>query len=122
MARADTQLVVVAGIKVIAAVGIAYVVFLWVSSLFTQDSWPPRDDREEKAMIAGYKQKLRVGDNPLSPRTPEDTARYLSRIIDYEVKKGDRKVGREYITQAISQKMDDRVEALASHAESKTLI
>ena len=122
MARTDTQLVVVTGIKLFAAVAIAYVAYTWINSLFTQDSWPPNDDREEKAMIAGYKQKLRVADNPLSPRTPEDTARYLSRIIDYEVQKGEPKVGREYITQAISQKMDERVEALASCPESRELI
>jgi len=122
MAKQDTQLIVVTGIKLLAAVGVAYVVYMGFNSLFTQDSWPPKDDREEKEMIAKYKEKLRMGDSPLSPRTPEDTARYLSRIIDYEVQKGERKVGREYITQAISQKMDDRVESLTSRSESKDLI
>jgi hypothetical protein len=122
MAKSDTQLVVVAGIKLLAAVGIAYIAYQGFSSLFPKDSWPPRDEREEQEMIAAYKQKLRMGDSPLSPRTPEDTARYLSRIIDHEVKKGERKVCREYIAQAITQKMDDRVESLASRSESKHLI
>jgi len=122
MAKPDTQLVIVAGIKLLAAVGVAYVVYLGVASLFPQDTWPPKDEREEKAAIAHYKEKLRMGDSPLSPRTPEDTARYLSRIIDYEVQRGERKVGREYITQAITQKLDDRVELLTSRPESKDLI
>jgi hypothetical protein len=122
MAKPDTQLVVVAGSKLLAAVLVAYIAYLMVTSLFTQDSWPPKDEREEREMIAGYKQKLRMGDSPLSPRTPEDTARYLSRIIDYEVEKGERKVCREYIAQAITQKMDDRVESLASRSASKHLI
>jgi hypothetical protein len=122
MAKQDTQLIVVTGIKLLAAVGVAYVVHLSFGSLFPQDSWPPKNESEEKEFIARYKQKLRMGDSPVSPRTPEDTARYLSRIIDYEVQKGERKVGREYITQAISQKMDDRVESLTSRSESKDLI
>ncbi len=122
MVQENTQLAVVSGIKLLAAVGVAYVVYLGVSSLFTPDSWPPKDEKEEQEMIARYKEKLRMGDSPLSPRTPEDTARYLSRIIDYEVQKGEPKVGREYITQAIRQKMDERVETLASRPESKDLI
>jgi hypothetical protein len=118
----NMQTGVVAVIKLAAAAGIAYVVYLGFSSLFPRDSWPPKDEGEEKELIAGYKQKLRMGDSPLSPRTPEDTARYLSRIIDYEVQKGERKTGREYVTQAIGQKMDDRVETLVSRSESKDLI
>jgi hypothetical protein len=122
MVQENTQLAVVSGIKLLAAVFVGYVAYQWVGSLFTQDTWPPKDEREEQEVIARYKEKLRMGDSPLSPRKPEDTARYLGRIIDYEVQKGDRKVGREYIIQAISQKMDERVESLTSRPESKDLM
>jgi hypothetical protein len=122
MAKPDTQLIVLTGIKVLAALGVVWVVYQGVGSLFPQDSWPPKDERAEKEMIAKYKAKLAMGDSPLSPRTPDDTARYLSRIIDFEVQKGEPKVGREYIVQAIGQKMDDRVESLTNRPESKELI
>jgi hypothetical protein len=69
MSKQETQLIVVTGIKLLAAFGVAYVVYMGFNSLFTQDSWPPKDEQEEKEMIAKY--------------------------IDYEVQKGEKKVGLE---------------------------
>jgi hypothetical protein len=123
MAKHYTYGVVLIGLAIVFAIVAALLaVHLMVDYLCTQDSWPPRDEQEEKAFIARYKKKLRMGDSPLSPRTPEDTACYLSRIIDYEVLKGERKVGREYILQAISEKLDNRVESLTTRSEAKDLI
>jgi hypothetical protein len=122
MENPNAQRFLLLGIKLLAVAGVAYAVYLTIGSLFTGDSWPPKDDGEEEAIIAKYKQKLRMGDSPLSPRTPEDTARYLGRIIDHEVKKGELKSGREYIRQAIRHELDERVEDLAARPGSKTLI
>jgi len=122
MEKRNIELAVVTGIKFLAAAGVAYVAYLGFGPLFHQDSWPPKNEREAEELIARYKQKLRMGDSPLSPRTPEDTARYLGRIIDHEVKKGELTSGRDYITQAINQKMDNQVESLTTWPESNGLI
>jgi hypothetical protein len=122
MDRRYTELAVVTGVKLLAAAGVVYVLYLGIITLFPSDSWPPRDEREEEAAIARYKQKLLQGDSPLSPRTPEDTAVYLGRIIDHEVKTGALPSARGYITQAVREQLDGRVESLASRPEAKALI
>src|SRR5689334_17651200 len=93
MEKRNTELVLLTAGKFLAALAIASVIYLVAGSLFSRDSWPPKDEREEEQIIASYKQKLRMGDSPLSPKTAEDTARYLGRIIDHEVKTGELKSG-----------------------------
>jgi hypothetical protein len=125
MDRRNIELSLAVGVRVLAVTGLAsvcYLFYLGFGGWFTQDPWPPKDEHEEKQIIARYKQKLLRGDSPLSPRTPEDTALYLGRIIDHEVKTGQMKSGWEYITQAIQQKLDGRVESIATKAESRALI
>jgi hypothetical protein len=122
MDKRNFELAVVTGIKLLAAAGIAVVGYLWLGSLLPNDPWPPKDEREEQEIVARYKRNLLMGNSPLSPRTPEDTAVYLARILDHEVKKGELKSGREYTGQAIKLKLDGRVESLAGRPESKTLI
>lgn len=122
MDKRSFELAFLAGAGLLAVAGVVYVVHQQVAPLSARDSWPPKDERGEAEAIAQYKQKLRTPDNPLSPRSPEDTALYLSRIIDHEVKRGELPAGRDYATQAIQQRMDGRVELLAVRPEARVLI
>jgi hypothetical protein len=125
MDRRNIELSLSVGVRVLAAAGLAYVFYVFYlgfGAWFTQDPWPPKNEWEEEQIVARCKQKLRRGDSPLSPRTPADTALCLARIIDHEVKRGELKSGREYITLAIQQKLDGRVESVAGRAESRALI
>jgi hypothetical protein len=122
MDKRTIEIAFLAGGGLLLVAGVVYVVQQELAPLSSRDSWPPKDEREEGECIAKYKQKLRTPDNPLSPRSPEDTAVFLSRIIDHEVKRGELPSGRDYATQAIQQKMDVRVESLAVRPESRVLI
>jgi hypothetical protein len=110
------------GLRLLGVAAIIYVIYLAFGSLFPKDPWPPRDEQDEEKIIAGYKNTLAIPDNPFSPRKPEDIPKYLSRIIDHEVKKANLKSAREYILNAIDRKVDGQVESLATSEESKTLI
>lgn len=104
------------------AAGVIFVVYFVFSPLSPKDTWPPKNEEEEAKLIAGYKDKLATPDNPFSSKKPEDIPIYLSRIIDHDVKKGNLKSARDYITQAIGQKLDGQVESLAGNADAKALI
>jgi hypothetical protein len=110
-------------VRMLAAAGVIWVVYAVFSSLFPKaPSWPPEDEKEEEKAIAAYKEQLAIPDNPFSSRKPEDIPVYLSRIIDYDVKKGNLKEARGYIAQAINQKLDGQVESLATAEAAKELI
>jgi hypothetical protein len=123
MDKRNLELAFLGGAGLLAIAGVVYVVHQGLSSLSApRDSWPPKNERDEGEQVALYKQKLRTPDNPFSPRSPEDTAVFLSRVIDHEVKKGELPSGREYATQAIQHQLDGRVESLAARPESRALI
>jgi hypothetical protein len=109
-------------LRLLAVAAIVYVVYVAFGALFPKDTWPPRDEKDEEKIIAGYKDKLSMPDNPFNSRKPEDVPVYLSRIIDHDIKKGNLKSARDYVAQAIGQKVDGQVESLASSAETKGLI
>lgn len=122
MDRRKVELYLGLGVRLLALGVVVYLVVAVVRSLFSKDSWPPKDEQEAAKLVAEYKQKLRVGDSPLSPRAPEDTAVYLSRIIDHDVKAGDLKSAREYAAQAVTQRLDERVEGLLRTPPAKDLL
>ena len=110
------------GLRLLGVAVIGYVVYAVFGSLFPTDSWPPKNEQEEEKLIAGYKEKLALPDNPFSTRKPEDIPVYLSRIIDHDARKGDVKSARDYIGQAIGQKVDGQVETLVRSEEARALI
>jgi hypothetical protein len=110
------------GLRLLAVAAIVYVIYIVFGSLFPKDTWPPKDEKEEEKLIAGYKDKLAMPDNPFNTRKPEDVPVYLSRIIDHEIKKGNLKSARDYIAQAIAQKVDGQVDSLAISEEAKALL
>lgn len=109
-------------IKCGAAVCVVYVLYSYMFSLFTEDAWPPKNETQEAAIIAQYKKKLAIGDNPLAPRKPEEIPVFYQRIIDFDVKKGDLKSARDYTAKAIAQRIDQQIESLTRSPGTRTLI
>lgn len=122
MGKRNYEAILLWGLKAVAVGVVIFVVYRVVGFLLPRDNWPPRNEVEEAKAIAGYKQKLAIADNPLSPRKPEDLPVFYQRIIDYDLKKGDLKSAREHIGNAFRLGIDESVEAMTQSPETKRLL
>jgi hypothetical protein len=123
MDRHQRELGLMLGVKAIGILIVGYLAWWGITSFQgKEDSWPPGDAADEDRIIARYKQRLQIGDTPVSSLTPEQAATFLGRIIDHAVKKGDLKTAREYAGQAVDRKMDAAVEKHIGQSAARDLL
>lgn len=123
MERYQRQLWLMIGVKLLGVLVVGYFIWWGITSFQTKDEhWPPRDAADESRIIDKHKQRLMIGDTPVSPLTPEDAARFLGRIVDHAVKTGDLKTARDYAGQAIDRKLDAAAEKHMGKSEARELL
>ena len=111
------------GIKVVGVLIVGYFIWRGITSFQgKEDSWPPSNAAEEERTIGRYKQRLQIGDTPVSILTPEQAATFMGRIIDHAVKKEDWKTARDYAGQAIDRKIDAAVEKHIRQSTARDLL
>ena len=79
---------------------------------------------EDAPAIAKYKEWIKKNDMPLvgGKIKPEELPLVYRKVIEYDIKAGDLKSARKFISEAIQKKLDAQVGAIAQLPEAKDLI
>jgi hypothetical protein len=116
------QLALMFAVKMAAVVAVGYCAWLGITSFLPKEEpWPPRDAADETRIIAHYKQRLRIGNTPVSILSPATAAVYFGRVIDHAVRTGDRKSARGYAGQAIVAQVAPDAEKHLTTPEAQAL-